>query len=157
MEIRNMKTLSNLATHFSILAWRIPWMEEPGKLQSTGSQRVGHDWAISQANSSVIQLWNLLYISQRISFFVLPSIPLGPVKYLELKDHIINFSKNFQLPVIWSKKSKCPILISWTYSMLFEITFLIIFFHMLHAEIRHQIKWNWSRWVVSNSLQSLGL
>ena len=32
-----------MATHSSILAWRIPWMEEPGKLQSTGSQRVGHD------------------------------------------------------------------------------------------------------------------
>ena len=30
-------------THSSILAWRIPWTEEPGGLQSTGSQRVGHD------------------------------------------------------------------------------------------------------------------
>ena len=32
-----------IATHSSILAWKIPWTEEPGKLQSTGSQRVGHD------------------------------------------------------------------------------------------------------------------
>ena len=32
-----------MATHFSILAWRIPWTEEPGGLQSIGSQRVGHD------------------------------------------------------------------------------------------------------------------
>ena len=32
-------------THFSILAWRIPWTEEPGRLQFTGSQRVRHDWA----------------------------------------------------------------------------------------------------------------
>ena len=32
-----------MATHSSILAWRFPWMEEPGGLQSTGSQRVGHD------------------------------------------------------------------------------------------------------------------
>ena len=31
-----------MATHSSILAWRIPWTEEPGGLQSTGSQRVGH-------------------------------------------------------------------------------------------------------------------
>ena len=31
------------ATHTSILAWRIPWTEEPGRLQSMGSQRVGHD------------------------------------------------------------------------------------------------------------------
>ena len=34
-----------MATHSSILAWRIPWTEEPGGLQSLGSQRVGHDWA----------------------------------------------------------------------------------------------------------------
>ena len=32
-----------MATHSSTLAWRIPWMEEPGRLQSMGSQRVGHN------------------------------------------------------------------------------------------------------------------
>ena len=32
-----------MATHFSILAWRIPWTEEPGDLKSMGSQRVGHN------------------------------------------------------------------------------------------------------------------
>ena len=32
-----------MATHFNILAWKIPWMEKPGRLQSMGSQRVGHD------------------------------------------------------------------------------------------------------------------
>ena len=32
-----------MATHSSILAWKIPWKEEPGRLQSMGSQRVGHD------------------------------------------------------------------------------------------------------------------
>ena len=32
-----------MVTHSSILAWIIPWMEKPGRLQSTGSQRVGHD------------------------------------------------------------------------------------------------------------------
>ena len=34
-----------MAIHFSILAWRIPWTEEPGRLQSIGLQRVEHDWA----------------------------------------------------------------------------------------------------------------
>ena len=33
------------AAHSIILAWRVPWTEEPGKLQSMGSQRVRHDWA----------------------------------------------------------------------------------------------------------------
>ena len=37
-----------MATHSSILAWRIPWTEEPGGLQSTGSQTVGHEWANMQ-------------------------------------------------------------------------------------------------------------
>ena len=32
-----------MVTHSSILAWKIPWTEEPGRLQSTGPQRVGHD------------------------------------------------------------------------------------------------------------------
>ena len=33
----------DLATHSRILAWKIPWTEEPGGLQSMGSQRIGHD------------------------------------------------------------------------------------------------------------------
>ena len=35
--------MEGTATHFSILAWRIPWTEQPGGLQSIGSKRVGHD------------------------------------------------------------------------------------------------------------------
>ena len=34
-----------MATHSSLLAWRIPWTEGPGGLQSMRSERVGHDWA----------------------------------------------------------------------------------------------------------------
>ena len=41
-----------MATYSNILAWRIPWMEEPGRLQSMGSQRVGHDWATSLSLST---------------------------------------------------------------------------------------------------------
>ena len=37
-----------IATHSSILAWRIPWTEEPGGLQFTGSQKVGHDLVTKQ-------------------------------------------------------------------------------------------------------------
>ena len=36
-----------MATHSSTLAWKIPWTEEPGRLQSVGSLRVGHDCATS--------------------------------------------------------------------------------------------------------------
>ena len=37
-----------MASHSSILAWEIPWREEPGRLQSMGSQTVGHDLATKQ-------------------------------------------------------------------------------------------------------------
>ena len=44
-----------MATHSSILAWEILWMEEPGGLQSMGSQRVGHDWATKLVRSGLVQ------------------------------------------------------------------------------------------------------
>ena len=51
-----------MATHSSILAWRIPWTEESGRLQSIGSQRVGHDWATSL--SFFLSFWCLLLWGQ---------------------------------------------------------------------------------------------
>ena len=45
-----------MATHSSILAWRIPWSEEPGRLQFKGSKWVGHDWA----NNTLTQLLKTL-------------------------------------------------------------------------------------------------
>ena len=48
-----------MATHSSTLAWRIPWREEPGRLQSMGSQRVGHDWATSR-HDTVKHILNLI-------------------------------------------------------------------------------------------------
>ena len=42
-----------MATHSSILSWRIPWAEEPGGLQSVGSQRVGHDCVMNTITSRV--------------------------------------------------------------------------------------------------------
>ena len=41
--IRKDSLKKEMTTHLCILAWRIPWTEEPGGLQSMGSQRVGHD------------------------------------------------------------------------------------------------------------------
>ena len=42
-----------MATHSSILAWRIPWTEEPGRLQSMGSQRAGHNRATKHSTKSM--------------------------------------------------------------------------------------------------------
>ena len=53
-----------MATHSSILARKIPWMEEPVRLQSIGSQRVGHDWATSLSFFLVAQLVKNSYAMQ---------------------------------------------------------------------------------------------
>ena len=45
--------LKAIAPHSSTLAWKIPWTEEPGGLQSMGSQRVGHDWVTSLSLSCI--------------------------------------------------------------------------------------------------------
>ena len=49
-------------THSSILAWRIPWTEEPGRLQFMGLQRVGHDWATNAFTLSVTNIVEHLYV-----------------------------------------------------------------------------------------------
>ena len=49
----------SMATHSSILAWRISQTEEPGQLQSMGSQRVGHDWATDLIWSEETRVWSL--------------------------------------------------------------------------------------------------
>ena len=46
-DVYSRKTEKAMASHSSTLAWKIPWTEEPGRLQSMGSLRVGHDWATS--------------------------------------------------------------------------------------------------------------
>ena len=43
-----------IATHSSILGWRIPWTEEPGGLQSVGLQRVGHDWVTDTVTATLL-------------------------------------------------------------------------------------------------------
>ena len=57
-----------MATHSSILAWRIPWTEEPSRLQSMGSQRVRHDWATSLHFSLSLQIFSFSFKYSRISF-----------------------------------------------------------------------------------------
>ena len=46
-----------MATHSSVLAWRIPWTEKPGRLQSMGSHRVGHDWSDSAAAAAACRIF----------------------------------------------------------------------------------------------------
>ena len=56
-----------MATHSSVLAWRIPRMEEPGRLPSTGSHRVGHDW--SDLAAAAAGYMNIELYKKRTIFF----------------------------------------------------------------------------------------
>ena len=49
-----------MATHSSILAWKIPWMVEPGRLPPMGSQRVGHNWALEHTNTCTTYIISLV-------------------------------------------------------------------------------------------------
>ena len=54
------------ATHSSIRAWRIPWTEEPGRLQSIGLQRVGHDWSKSACTQACIYVYIYIFLSKSL-------------------------------------------------------------------------------------------
>ena len=58
-----------MSTHSSILAWRIPWTEEPGGLQSMGSQRIRHDWQVT------ISLLQRMYIYPKFPIYPFPTSP----------------------------------------------------------------------------------
>ena len=60
-----------MATHSSILAWRIPWTEEPGELQSIASQRVRHDWSDllhTHVYMYTIYIYLLLFTKEPVSY-----------------------------------------------------------------------------------------
>ena len=58
-----------MATHCSTLAWKIPWTEEPGSLQSMGSQRVRHDLATS-LSLSLTQGTDVKQLDQQLDMFL---------------------------------------------------------------------------------------
>ena len=60
-----------MATQCSILAWRIPWTEEPGRLQSMGSQRVGHNWATFTYFTMIFCISLLSVVISPFSFLIL--------------------------------------------------------------------------------------
>ena len=81
-----------MATHSSTLAWKIPWTEEPDRLQSMGSQRVGHDWTTSMSK------WNYkLFVGRPV---------LSPV------DIFVIFSKLF-----WLCEWSICIFLGWYYML----------------------------------------
>ena len=70
----------SMATHSSILAWRIPWTEEPGRLQSIGSQKVGHDLVTEQHSR---QIFNTLLIAKTFTLLLLVGISID-IAYMKI-------------------------------------------------------------------------
>ena len=66
--------VEKMATHSSIVAWKIPWIEEPGRPQSMGPQRVRHDlgtehvykWQIAQMSTNSRMVSSILHVSNAI-------------------------------------------------------------------------------------------
>ena len=63
-----------MATHSSILAWKIPWTEEPGRFSPCGSQRAGHDWACMHAHTGYYGSINQGHVLLVLLFFQAPSL-----------------------------------------------------------------------------------
>ena len=83
-----------MAVHSSILAWRIPWTEEPGGQQSIGSQKVGHNWSDSAHTIIIINF----YLTSKFPFmmafcFVLSHFPRYQLS--EDKGHVLLSVKAF--------------------------------------------------------------
>ena len=79
------------ATHSSIPAWGIPWTEEPGGLQSTGSQRVGHNWVTDTFTFTfTCQYWNLKF--QISSFSSFPPLLLDLILSSSFPSVSVDFS-----------------------------------------------------------------
>ena len=88
-----------MATHSSTLAWKIPWTEEPGMLQSMGSQRVGHDWATS--HTSLTQLG----VTRSLQLFLLWRLSGDRLAYKSWQETDMSLPKAWFPPL---HRTRCP-------------------------------------------------
>ena len=93
-----------MATHASILAWRIPWTEEPGRLQSLGSQRVRHNWS----NWTYTNLGN----SSSLSIHRVMST-MGTVMVTCWDDWTVNWDMTCNLHWSWNRSLGTSLVVHW--------------------------------------------
>ena len=98
-----------MATHSSTLAWKIPWMEDPGRLQSMGSQRVRHDWATEKKKKKSSKLLHVFDPSHFYSCVFIDNTPT----WFFLTDFLFHSTQNFvtslstSVVTIWTSWSVC--------------------------------------------------
>ena len=88
-----------MEAHSNIPAWRIPWTEEPGRLQSMGSQRVGHNWATSHSFPQKFSEKNVFYMCVQGRYSILQFSKLA---------HIYHFIRSWSWRERWSSKFIAP-------------------------------------------------
>ena len=108
-----------MATHCTILAWRIPWTGEPGELQSMGSQRVGHDWLSDYYTHTHTHTHTRMYRSCYVSLFA-AYLWFSSFVLVDSSYHLVSFSPSSValLPSTFSVflfSNKYPILQLYTY------------------------------------------
>ena len=109
-----------MATHSRTLAWKIPWTEEPGSLQSMGSQRVRHDWASSAAATAAKSLQSCPTLCDPIDGSPQGSPVPGILQARKYVRHYLQWiccsqGSFFNFFSFWNKnKEDAKIVISWT-------------------------------------------
>ena len=108
-----------MAPHSSILAWKIPWTEEPGRLQSMGPQRVRHNWAYTTHTHIYCNCWNIWSYSWCHFCFLFPVLCFSRIP------SIVGFISFFPLQCFLLKNSLC-------YTLYFMEISLNTFTHILN-------------------------
>ena len=85
-----------MAAHSSILAWRTPWREEPGRLPSVGSQRTGHDWVTNTLLLGLLHFYSCK-ISKLIENYICPIFITLLVNATEWRGHFLQFYNSYFL------------------------------------------------------------
>ena len=118
-----------MATHSSILAWRIPWTEEPGRLQSMRSQRVRHEWSNWACTHSEVQDAHTLSFSNSSSRKQIYRVIRGYNKrihcsilcnrkkssYSKMSTRMKCTRKLFKNGILYTSYNECTYVIAWTW------------------------------------------
>ena len=98
-----------MATPSSILAWEISWAQEPGRLQSMGSQRIRHDWVHTYLTH------NILYISsdfeslnKQLHYVLIPLVFLS-LSLFTTVETVFHYYLSYRFNAVTSRRSKCDI------------------------------------------------
>ena len=121
-----------MATYYSILAWRIPWTEEPGGPQSMGSQRVGHNWSglahthkwgCGNYQNFLLQNGIGEYKQKSMSFFTWGSFWMGHTSRLQSTLVIVQYLSRVWLCNPWTAARQVPLSFMISHSLFpFKVT-----------------------------------